>query len=1528
MENIEKIKSLYRYIKDLYTTRSKIVADYKDQSWYFVLSELPDLPDYIKAYDRDRIKEEGDDSENDAVLLEVLKPEFTACPKPSALLMRHLEFGWENYKNSALLSDLYRTDHLAAQTQDGTENIRRSKEQEELVALFREWNKQREEWVAKQRDIHVGVTLFNQMYAAYVDLERDSETIEFMVGNGVIQDRSNSVIRHPVLLKRVKFEFDSRANIMKILDTDSEPELYTTLIKEMEAINHSAISEIAGELKENSYHPLDRIETTEFMKSLTHRISSDSKFIFDPDNPGTIRERIRVTFQPVFFIRKRIDGTIRTIEDIIKNIEATNHVPNHLINLVGQATPSEPTEIRNLSIDEQLAAISGENAQILLSKEANHEQLEIAERIEHHHAVLVQGPPGTGKTHTIANLMGHFLAQGKSVLVTSHTKKALSVLKSQIPEEIQDLCVSVLDDTSKDMMRSIEGITERLGRYSAHELKKQSSALDDERQKILIDLGEIRRKIYAIRNREFESVTYNGRNYSPIQMASFVKDNENELSYIPGQVRLNQPLPVSVQDLQLLYESNALISTQDQREMVNNLPDPATLVKPSELGDLINEERRVFQTFEEIASIWGCTIKPDTSNGRVYAVHEGKQVDLIHKPEAQSLKKLKQTLSTYPELSPWMIHAAVDGRRGGAYRQRWVYLIDKLSDAIQLQDSLIMPMLGKITEIKSSEPIGDFKVSLEKTKDLFHRKGRVGKLDLLLNKDLKMVLDTFFIDDLPVSSEDDCQLFLSKIKLNSLLTECRTLWDELLAKHAFVRFDELGDEPLNMAPKMISTVRRYLDWYEAEYGEIQVLFATSGLQEKALIQADELDSDYQQAEKILAAIKDKVPRLIQVAEGLIKLIEIENMISVSSAELKAGNRNNSVLCIQMMTALYEKDQSNYESNYLMLVELYRKYGTQRKRQEVLCSIEPYSPEWAGSIRNRIGIHGQSQIPPKIEMAWQWKQFSGILTELLSEPYEELQRKSVELSKLLRKKTAELAASKSWYHLIDRVDSSLEMKQSLMGWKLTQKKIGKGTGKNAGRLKKQARDNMTKCQRAVPAWIMPMSRATETLEPGKNEFDILIIDEASQSDISALAIMYMAAKVIIVGDDKQVSPMAIGMDVDKMNSLREMNLTNGIPNAHLYDGKTSLYDIAMTTYQPLMLREHFRCVPEIIGYSNKLSYDFKIKPLRDGSRNITIPPVVKYQVANGAREGRRKINPKEALTIVALMKAAMEQKEYAGKTFGAISLLGDDQVKLIQQNLFRYFEPRVLEERRVLCGNASHFQGDERDIIFISLVDSNEGEGPLRLTGEGVDQSTKQRYNVAASRARDQLWIVNSLDYARDLKMGDLRRDLLEYAEDPEAYAQKALEIDHNSESPFEAAVAKTLLAKGYHLTQQWKVGAYRIDMVIEYGGKRIALECDGEQYHTGSGKVRQDMERQTILERMGWRFIRIRGSEYYLDPTKCMERVFRELEAAGIYQESPIHLQTDGQEGDLLKRVKLRAAEIINEWEKSPTDSNESAFTI
>ena len=97
----------------------------------------------------------------------------------------------------------------------------------------------------------------------------------------------------------------------------------------------------------------------------------------------------------------------------------------------------------------------------LLTHPANPEQIRAIQRLQDTGAVLVQGPPGTGKSHTIANLIGHLLAEQKTILVTSHTSKALRVVREKVAAPLRSLCVSVLesdDDSTQQLEESITGI--------------------------------------------------------------------------------------------------------------------------------------------------------------------------------------------------------------------------------------------------------------------------------------------------------------------------------------------------------------------------------------------------------------------------------------------------------------------------------------------------------------------------------------------------------------------------------------------------------------------------------------------------------------------------------------------------------------------------------------------------------------------------------------------------------------------------------------------------------------------------------------------------------------------------------------------------------------------------------------------------------------------------------------------------------------------------------------------------------------
>jgi very-short-patch-repair endonuclease len=449
--------------------------------------------------------------------------------------------------------------------------------------------------------------------------------------------------------------------------------------------------------------------------------------------------------------------------------------------------------------------------------------------------------------------------------------------------------------------------------------------------------------------------------------------------------------------------------------------------------------------------------------------------------------------------------------------------------------------------------------------------------------------------------------------------------------------------------------------------------------------------------------------------------------------------------------------------------------------------------------------------------------------------------------------------------------------------------------------------------------MPLNRVYESFDPRETKFDVVIIDEASQSDVTALAALYLGKEQVIVGDKEQVTPDAVGQRVDEVQRLIDTEL-QGIPNSHLYDGQTSIYDLAEAAFEGVVaLREHFRCVPEIIQFSNHLSYHSAIRPLRE-PLSAGIRPAIVPQRVNGYRVGMEKSNVTEAEEIAALLLACISNPFYAindeGKptSYGVISLLGDEQALLIESILRRRLAPDLFAKHRILCGNAAQFQGDERDVVFLSMVDGPPQNGPHIMRDAGPKDLYKKRYNVAVSRARNQLWVVHSLDPEIHLKPGDLRKRLIDHARDPQALAREMEVLAKRTESPFEKLVMEQLVGAGYRVKPQWEVGAYRIDLVVEGSKGKLAVECDGERWHTPEN-LQRDLERQAILERLKWVFVRIRGSIFFRDPERAMAPVFERLKELNIEPLGETALEGTHIGTELIEAIRRDAEQIRFEWE-------------
>jgi very-short-patch-repair endonuclease len=642
---------------------------------------------------------------------------------------------------------------------------------------------------------------------------------------------------------------------------------------------------------------------------------------------------------------------------------------------------------------------------------------------------------------------------------------------------------------------------------------------------------------------------------------------------------------------------------------------------------------------------------------------------------------------------------------------------------------------------------------------------------------------------------------------------------------------------------------------------------------------------------------DELPALLHARAAAVRfeqanstLLGMEAQVQAAAAEKRAPR-----LIKDILDALLAKDPAAYRQTYDLLM-------AQHALGQIFAKVGAVAPEWASAVRNRVQGHQGPVAPGDAAAAWRWRQFSDELDRRGAVDVAKLQQHIIKLETRVADVTGEIVADRTWAAQIKRT-TPLQRK-ALVDWLQTIRKIGKGTGKKVPRLRAEARKLLKESAGAVPVWVMPLFRAVESLDAGIERFDVVIIDESSQAGVLGLLAWYMGKEVIIVGDDQQVSPVLIGMEVDVLQALQDQYLDT-IPGAHLFDLQWSVYDGAMSCFESVIrLVEHFRCVPEIIAFSNHLAYQGAIRPLRDPATAKVKPAVIPYFLAGATSDD--KVNEKEVETVSGLVQAMVEQPEYKGATIGVISLVGEEQAVAIERRLREQLPPLAFEERRILCGNPPHFQGDERDIMVLSMVDAPK-DGPLAL--REIDLF-KKRFNVAASRARDQMWLVYSLNPATDLKPGDLRKRLIEHALDPTAIARALARGESAVESPFELAVLQRLVSAGFKVTPQHGVGHYFIDLVVEGNRKRLAVECDGDKFHT-EDKLREDADRQAVLERIGWQFVRLRGTQFYRDPDGTMRRLFDDLKRLGIPPEGHLDAQSaENEASGLVERVKRRAAEL------------------
>jgi len=1473
----DKVLRVVEYLKGLARVNAKTVRKIDEYRKVLWLHRVPrESGCFTLAWGRD-------DEDSGDVWVEVSKKTEPVLPKvPDGLT------NWvkpEQLRTTTEIPELYQTITIRKEEPDEDSGevtwVTKTLVLDDFPEVRERWDAYLEkEWLpwAETHECYASVqSVYADLFHIHQDQQKLGEQYELVLGLGLLKwltPTGQQVRRHLVTAKAF-LEFEPHLGKFTVCPSTNE-ELtqveFDMLDVEDQPENTKSLKEEGREL---GYSLWNRSDLDQLLHAIANSLSDRGHGQYYPDllqpTDGSGAEKPVVEFAPALILRRRSPRALEQVLDTMKGLIASEEmVPDVFLDLCESLEAQEGRDS-----DVEGVSLLPPGSEIYFPLLANEEQRRIILELSQKQGVLVQGPPGTGKSHTIANLICHLLATGSRVLVTAKTPRALQVLHDKLPKEIKPLCISLLGsdtDERESLERSVAGILEKLdGKQQAgsstrlRELEKRIRANRGEKTIAYNKLGELRE------SETFEHVVAGGSYQgTAANIAAQLREEEQTFSWLEDRIPHDIQLPLSEKETTWLSQAVAEFDQEMERQLNLFIPDPdSELPAPDTARKLFRNVLTVKQKLE-----------PELQRLQSAEARSLKRApaDTVEKL-LSSLEKLVAEAQTLRQSATYWIPRAVDEVLSDKHAP-WKELLQQSKAASEgLHD-----IAALVASYEISIPVReDRKKLLRDAEAIKSHLEQGGSLGFWFIKPEAVREHGAFIGTVKVDGQECSKLPTVQKLIDYLTVEQRIkhIWS-LWAGRAV---PQSGTFPIQVAE------------IEARHEALSRVLKLRTLRERVIENISKVRglsspkwSDSESLSELMATCRAVLVKHEAVAIQK-ELQAVQDKLHALAATDKAH---------PIVDAIDHTFTRRDIDRYCQLIdetkELRLRAEMSKKKLKLIQRLSSEAPKLASALTDASGTQQWSERLKNLEKAWSWARANSWLNDFLSADSESLERHSRRLEADIRKDLAALAATRAWDFCFSRIGSGSAHSRHLEAWRQAMKKLGKGKGKYANVWRREAQRHLNECRDAIPAWVMPLHRVYETVGARPGTFDVVIVDEASQCGPESLPLLYIGKRIVVVGDDKQISPEAVGVNRGPVQRLMRDHLYD-FAHADSFDVENSLFDHGRLRFgKYVTLREHFRCMPEIIRFSNDLCYGrFPLIPLRQYPPD-RLEPLMQVYVESGYREGSgpRVINRPEAEALVDAIERCCSDPRYQGMTMGVIVLQGESQAYIIQESLLRRLGTEQIAERRLICGNPYSFQGDERDVIFLSLVAArNERIGPM------ADEADRRRFNVAASRAQEQMWLFHSVT-DNDLSEWCFRRRLLRHFYDKrsqidqpldgvDVLTQRALRANRLIEKPpepfeswFEVDVALDIASHGYRVVPQFPFAEKRIDLMVQGTKAQLAVECDGEFWH-GAEEFEADTRRQRKLERCGLSFFRVRESHYRATPDGALAPLWATLDDMGIF---------------------------------------------
>ena len=1339
-------------------------------------------------------------------------------------------------------------------------------------------------WAAEEKQRRKSIELYAELFMLVQQMQGNlgDAQLELVWGLGVStwEHPVVGVIHYPLISQLVEIAINPDSMAIEVRPRAAEPRLEVDAYVAADIAGVGPLATLAKDFfkqDQAGISPFNAASYEPVIRSASTLLDAHGQFL-----PVTLAEGDRsvpkaaeflcVTDTWCLFARTRDSNMF--IEDLGRfegGIEEAGELPAALRAILTE--PSSVLEDVALPPFRGLSYVSGSQGgdapaakvhELYFPKPYNDEQVQIIQLLEVHDGVVVQGPPGTGKTHTIANVISHYLANGKRVLVTSMKDPALAVLQEKLPEAIRPLAISLLSSEADGMKQfefAIQKISAEVQRIDRALYKREIGQIDDEINTLHGQMASVDREITHWAERNLSDLEIDGERLSPTHAALQVAAAQAGISNFADLIGVGEEHRprFTLQDIIALREARlelkeSLSYLGQKLPQLADFPDAQTLIQVHQ--DLAQESQ--LQLKEATGEV------PRLLDNSARTLEQAQAL-VEHLGHLQALRTQINTSA-----HSWAAPMQACLMRGGNADVLVLFasLKGEIEEALAGRKAFVARPVSLSFELHAQPEVVAAIDNLAEGRRPFGLSGLIGK------GTQKQLLDTIVVLGSKPQSDQDWQHVQAFVRFQQHSRTLLLRWNALAAEIPLPTLETDADQLMAAA----RAIEQFDAIVLAEEGEAR---ACSELKQ---LLPDWADVSQLRSNATVLAEAESILRHYLMRHRLAATWVIKETFNKALAGCGGDVSERLQGFLDLSLGQPQVDITSLQSQWSGLMDELRRVMALTAALETVQRVTDLIAQsggllWAARLREEPSIGPvDGLLPDNCLDLWRLRRLALYLDSIDGrEDLKRLFKLRGELELSLSRLYQDAVVKRTWLRLSENATPSVRAALEL--YRTAIRKIGKGTGVRAGRYRQDARLAADVAISAIPCWIMPHYRICESLPAQYGAFDLVIIDEASQSDLSALPALLRAKKVLVVGDDKQVSPDGIGMEEERVQNMMARFLGNQVGLYRpLMSPERSLYDLFKVVFAKsgTMLREHFRCVAPIIEYSKREFYNHELKPLRLPMMTERLdPPLVDLLVMDGEKKG--KFNLGEAQVIVEEIRRLIALPQIAGRSIGVVSLLGAEQAQKIMQMLTKELGEEIITQFQISCGDARTFQGKERDIMFLSMVAS-----PGDCFANSRD-SIAQRFNVAASRARDRMYLVRSVELTDLSPVDSLRRGLIEHFETP--FTQDAAQVSdlrELCESGFEQEMYDELTQRGYRVIPQVGVGAYRIDMVVEGDNdSRLAIECDGDRFH-GPDRWDSDMRRQRILERAGWRFWRCFASAFTLDRQQIIADLLATLKAMNI----------------------------------------------